>query len=294
MAVLSGMTGFARAERSGEFGTVSVEARSVNGKGLDARVRLPQGLDRLETEFRNRIKAAFTRGSVAVNLNFERADSAMGLQIDRDLMRRLAEAGRDLVEEGLAAPARVDGLLSVRGVVRSDDGEQSDEIDAAIDAAALDALDAALDGLKDARAEEGAAMGKVLAAQVGEIEALTKKAASHAASQPQAIRDRVKAKFDELLPQGLDPDRLAQEAAALAVRADVREELDRLDAHVEAARALLKAGSPAGRKLDFLAQEFNREANTLCSKAADRALTEIGLALKHAVDQLREQVQNVE
>jgi uncharacterized protein (TIGR00255 family) len=203
MAVLSGMTGFARAERSGEFGTVGVEARSVNGKGLDARVRLPQGLDRLETEFRNRIKAAFTRGSVAVNLSFERADSAMGLQIDRDLMRRLAEAGRDLVDEGLAAPARVDGLLSVRGVVRSDDGEQSEEIDAAIDAAALDALDAALAGLKDARAEEGAAMGRVLAAQVDEIEALTKKAASHAASQPQAIRDRVKAKFDELLPQGL-------------------------------------------------------------------------------------------
>jgi uncharacterized protein (TIGR00255 family) len=293
MAVLSGMTGFARAERSGDFGAVSVEARSVNGKGLDARVRLPQGLDRLETEIRNRVKAVFARGSVSLSVSLDRGQGEQTVRVDEDLLARLAAAGRDLVDKGYAGPPRIDGLLAIRGVLLQDEtlGDGAHE---AVEAAALDAVDAALDGLRAARLEEGAALEAMLSAQIGEIEGLTRKAASHAASQPQAIRDRVKAKFDELLPQGLDEDRLAAEAAALAVRADVREELDRLQAHVEAARALLNGGSPAGRKLDFLAQEFNREANTLCSKAADRALTGIGLALKHAVDQLREQVQNVE
>ena len=293
MARLQGMTGFARASREGPFGTAAVEARSVNGKGLDARVRLPQGLDRLEAEIRNRVKSAFARGSVSLSVTLDRAGGAEMVRIDETLLERLAKTGRKLVDQGYVQPPRLDGLLAIRGVVLTEEGGGEDQ-DEAVEAAVLGAVDDALAGLKAAREDEGAALAALLTAQVDEIEALTAKAVAHTASRAEAIRDRIKAKFDELLPQGLDEERLAQEAAALAVRADVREELDRLSAHVDAARKLIEGGSPAGRKLDFLTQEFNREANTLCSKAADRELTDLGLSLKHVVDQLREQVQNVE
>lgn len=296
MAVLSGMTGFARAATSGDFGTLNAEARSVNGRGLDIRLRLPDGLGHLEAEVRNRIKSAFDRGSVSLNISLEKPASLAGaLVIDTARLRALAEAGQDLVAEGLVQPARLDGLLSLRGVVLSEDAQApADDASDLLDAAVLALTDEALAALKLAREAEGAALMGVLMAQVDEIEALRVKAAAHPAVSLEAIRDRLKAKFDELLPSGLEPERLTQEAAAMAVKADVREEIDRLAGHVEAARALLKGGSPCGRKLDFLSQEFNREANTLCSKAADRGLTELGLAMKHVVDQLREQVQNVE
>ncbi|MCC5981970.1 MAG: YicC family protein [Oceanicaulis sp.] len=296
MATLSGMTGFARASASGDYGTLSAEARSVNGRGLDIRLRLPDGLAHLEGEVRSRIKTAFERGSVSLNISLEKPASLAGaLMIDTARLRALAEAGQDLVKEGLVQPARLDGLLALRGVVLSEDtqtgGEDTAEV---LDSALLALTDEVLAGLRAARDAEGAALLPVLTAQVDEIEALRVKAAAHPATSTEAIRDRLKAKFDELLPGGLEPERLAQEAAALAVKADVREEIDRLAGHVEAARSLLAGGSPCGRKLDFLTQEFNREANTLCSKAADRGLTELGLAMKHVVDQLREQVQNVE
>lgn len=296
MAVLSGMTGFARAATSGDFGTLNAEARSVNGRGLDIRLRLPDGLGHLEAEVRNRIKSAFDRGSVSLNISLEKPASLAGaLVIDTARLRALAEAGQDLVAECLVQPARLDGLLSMRGVVLSEDAQApADDASDVLDAAVLALTDEALAALKLAREAEGAALMGVLMAQVDEIEALRVKAAAHPAVSLEAIRDRLKAKFDELLPSGLEPERLAQEAAAMAVKADVREEIDRLAGHVEAARALLAGGSPCGRKLDFLSQEFNREANTLCSKAADRGLTELGLAMKHVVDQLREQVQNVE
>lgn len=296
MAVLSGMTGFARAATSGDFGTLNAEARSVNGRGLDIRLRLPDGLGHIEAEVRNRIKSAFDRGSVSLNISLEKPASLAGaIAIDTARLRALAEAGQDLVAEGLIQPARLDGLLSMRGVVLSEDAQApTDDASDVLDAAVLALTDEALAALKLAREAEGAALMGVLMAQVDEIEALRVKAAAHPAVSLEAIRDRLKAKFDELLPNGLEPERLAQEAAAMAVKADVREEIDRLAGHVEAARALLQGGSPCGRKLDFLSQEFNREANTLCSKAADRGLTELGLAMKHVVDQLREQVQNVE
>lgn len=294
MARLSGMTGFARTETSGEAGTASVEARSVNGKGLDVRLRLAPGLDRLEAEIKKRAKDRFTRGSVNINVSFAEPEGASSLHIDRERLAALAEVGRDLVEKGLADKPRMDGLLALRGVIVTEEAEPDVARIAAIDALVLEAVDDAVAGLEAARQDEGASLEAVLTGHVDEIERLTKAAASHAASQPAAIKARLQAKFEELLPQGLDEDRLAQEAASLAVRADVREELDRLSAHIDSARALLAEGSPVGRKLDFLSQEFNREANTLCSKSADRELTEIGLALKAAIDQVREQVQNVE
>lgn len=294
MAKLSGMTGFARAEKSGEAGTASVEARSVNGKGLDVRLRLAPGLDRLEPEIKKRAKEHFSRGSVNLNVGFAEPEGASSLHIDRERLFALAAAGRELVEQGLAEKPRVDGLLALKGVIVTEEAEPDEARIAAIDALVLSAVDEALAGLEAARLEEGAALAGLLTSHVDEIERLTQAAAGHAASQPAAIRARVQAKFEELLPQGLDEDRLAQEAAALAVRADVREELDRLAAHIDSARGLLSQGSPVGRKLDFLSQEFNREANTLCSKSADRELTDLGLALKAAIDQVREQVQNVE
>jgi uncharacterized protein (TIGR00255 family) len=296
MAVLSGMTGFARAVSSGDFGTLSAEARSVNGRGLDIRLRLPDGTGHLEAEARARIKAAFERGSVSINISLEKpADTESAVHIDEARLRTLALAGRDLVEKGLAAPPRIDGLLALRGVIVSEDQTVSGEADTAqSDTAILNILDEAIAALKSARQTEGAQLKAVLETQISEIEALKQQAASHPAASAEAIRDRLKQKIDDLLPSGIDPDRLAQEAALLAVKADVREEIDRLTGHVEAARSLLEGGSPCGRKLDFLAQEFNREVNTLCSKSSDRGLTEIGLAMKHVVDQLREQVQNLE
>lgn len=296
MGVLSGMTGFARASANVAAGTLSAEARSVNGRGLDIRLRLPDGTGHLEAEARNRIKAAFERGSVSISVSLEKAAAAeSALHIDKARLRALALAGRDLVDEGLAAPPRIDGLLALRGVIVSEDSAPAGEVDTAeADTALLALLDEVIDALKAARREEGAQLHGVLQNQITEIEALKIQAAAHPAASAEAIRDRLKQKIDDLLPSGIDPDRFAQEAALLAVKADVREEIDRLTGHVAAARTLLAGGSPCGRKLDFLAQEFNREVNTLCSKSADRGLTEIGLAMKHVVDQFREQVQNLE
>lgn len=292
-APLSGMTGFGRAGRGGDFGRIEVEARSVNGKGLDVRLRLGAGLEAIEPAVREMIKARFARGSLSISVSYTPPDGAAGVAVDEARLRAYAEAAKRLCDAGLAAPATAGELMALKGVLATE------EIEALVSpetlaAAALEAAGEALGGLQQARLDEGDALAGVLEDHLAEIEALREHAAGSAAALPEAIRARVKAKFDELLPGGLDPDRLAQEAAAIAVKADVREELDRLHAHIASARQLLADGSPCGRKLDFLSQEFNREANTLCSKAADPALTRAGLAMKAAVDRLREQVQNVE
>ncbi|MGJ3233207.1 MAG: YicC/YloC family endoribonuclease [Oceanicaulis sp.] len=292
-APLSGMTGFGRADRAGEFGRIEVEARSVNGKGLDVRLRLAAGLEAIEPALREMIKARFSRGSVNIAVSYSAPEGAAGVVIDEDRLKAYAEAAKRLSDAGLAAPASAGELMALKGVIASEDAEALVEPET-LAAAALEAAGEALGGLQQAREDEGAALAGVLEEHLAEIESLREEAAASAAALPEAIRDRVKAKFDELLPSSLDPDRLAQEAAAIAVKADVREELDRLKAHIDSARQLLAGGSPVGRKLDFLSQEFNREANTLCSKAADPALTRAGLAMKAAVDRLREQVQNVE
>lgn len=293
-AALSGMTGFGAASRPGPFGEVSVEARSVNGKGLDLRLRLPSGLDALEAPIREMARARFNRGSMTVTVSLSAPEGAAGVRIDAERLKLFAKAAFELSSTGRAAPATAGELLALKGVVIADDADPASVEPEALAAAATEAASEAFAGLQAAREAEGAALAEILEEHISEIEALREEATSSAGALPAAIKARIKAKFDELLPSGLDPERLEAEAAALAVKADVREELDRLKAHIAEARKLIAAGSPCGRKLDFLSQEFNREANTLCSKAADPDLTRAGLAMKAAVDRMREQVQNVE
>jgi uncharacterized protein (TIGR00255 family) len=293
-AALSGMTGFGAANRSGPFGEVSVEARSVNGKGLDLRLRLPSGLDALEAPIREMARARFNRGSMTVTVTLTAPEGAAGVRIDAERLEIYARAAFELSNTGRAAPATAGELLALKGVIIADDADPAGADPEALAAAATEAASEAFAGLQAAREAEGAALADILEDHIAEIETLREEAASCAGALPGAIKARIQAKFDELLPSGLDPDRLEAEAAALAVKADVREELDRLKAHIAEARKLIAAGSPCGRKLDFLSQEFNREANTLCSKAADPELTRAGLAMKAAVDRMREQVQNVE
>jgi uncharacterized protein (TIGR00255 family) len=230
--------------------------------------------------------------SIAVTLTAPEGASAAS--VDMAQLEAYLHATRALVDKGGVRAASIGELLALKGVIISEETGLDEEQAAARDAELVSAVEAALDGLKAARLEEGAALKSVLEGHLDEIADLREQAANCAAAMPDAIKARLQAKLDELISGGVDPDRLAQEAAMMAVKADVREELDRLKAHIDSAHALLDAGSPCGRKLDFLSQEFNREANTLCSKSADTQLTNIGLALKATVDRLREQVQNVE
>ena len=293
MGVLSGMTGFARVDGQASGWSWTWEARSVNGKGLDARFRLPTGFERLESKARDLAKARFNRGNVNATLTLRRESELGGTRIDLARLRSLIDQAAPLIDTGAVQRPTLDGLLALPGMIDSDQSDHIQDTDA-LDAALMASLGAALDGLLAARREEGAALSGVLTGHVEEITRLTAEAAGHAATRTDAIRDRIAAKFAELLPDGVPEDRIATEAAMLAVKMDVREELDRLNAHIVAARELLAEGSPVGRKLDFLSQEFNREANTLCSKSSDSSLTAIGLALKNTVDQFREQIQNVE
>ncbi len=291
MASLSGMTGFARMEGvSGEW-RWAWEARSVNGKGLEARFRLPTGFDRLDIKARDLAKARFSRGNIQASLNLRRESSAGSVSIDQARLDAFISASEPFVAAGKVARPSFEGLLQLPGVMTSEDAAGPDE---GLDQTLLEGLAATLDALDQARREEGAALHPLLAGHIDEIETLAGEASACTSVRIESIRDRLQAKFAELLQGDLPEDRLAQEAAALAVKMDVREELDRLGAHIASARDLLAGGSPVGRKLDFLCQEFNREANTLCSKSSDSALTRIGLALKNTIDQFREQVQNVE
>ena len=293
MGVLSGMTGFARVDGQSPGWTWTWEARSVNGKGLEARFRLPNGFERLELKARELAKARFARGNVNATLNLRRESEAGMVRIDMARLRTLLDQAAPLLESGAVGRPTLDGMLALPGMLDTDQAESNSDT-AMLDKALLASLGETLDGLQAARREEGAALAQVLAGHVDEISRLTDEAACHASTRTDAIRDRLAAKFAELLPEGLPEDRLATEAAMLAMKMDVREELDRLLAHIISARDLLAAGSPVGRKLDFLSQEFNREANTLCSKSSDSSLTAIGLSLKNTVDQFREQIQNVE
>lgn len=290
---LMGMTGFGRAEGAGEALTWRWEVRSVNGRGLDLRLRLPSGWDALETGARERIRKRLTRGSVQANLQIRSEAGAQTPRIDETALEALLSAAEPYVRDGRAAPPRFDGLLSAPGVLLSG-GEEDEETRARREALILEGLDEALVRLEEARRAEGVALEPVLSDHIAEIERLTEAARESAGAQPAAIRERIKASLDELLESEIAEERLAAEAAMLALKADIREELDRLGAHVAAARELIAGGSPCGRKLDFLIQELLREANTLCSKSADMAMTRIGLDLKAAVDQLKEQSANVE
>ena len=293
---LTSMTGFARAAGAGHGYRWTWELRSVNGKGLDIRLRLPPSFDHLEQPVRERVGKALQRGNLQVGLSLQRETTASALRVNEELLRQVLDLVRRVGSEIDAAPPTLDGLLSIRGILETVDAEDDPAVAEALAADLLADLDTALAELVVARNREGAAIGAVLNARMDEIERLTAAAEASPARTVEAIRKKLADQVAALLDASpaLDPDRLHQEAALLATRADIREELDRLTAHVAAARALLAEGGPVGRKLDFLAQEFNRETNTLCAKANDRSLTAIGLDLKAAVDQLREQVQNLE
>lgn len=293
---LASMTGFAESAGGHEGLHWRWEAKSVNGRGLDLRLRTPPGFDGLEAPARKLAAERFHRGSFQISLTVESADGARGLQIDTVALASAVKLARQIAAETGFDPPRVDGLLALKGVIVAEEAEALDPVARAHrDAAVLESLATVFDSLTRERCAEGAKLATLLSAQIDEIARLTGEAAALAAAQPEALKTRLQAQLTELLAGApVSDDRLAQEVALLAARADVREELDRLTAHVQDARVLLKSGKAAGRKLDFLAQEFNREANTLCSKSGDIALTRLGLALKAVIDQFREQAQNVE
>ncbi|MFA7261775.1 MAG: YicC/YloC family endoribonuclease [Caulobacter sp.] len=294
---LSGMTGFARVEGAeGAEGAWSwaVEARSVNGRNLDVRFRGPPGFDLLEKGVRDGAQARFQRGQVTVGLQAKRAESAVAVSVNVEQLDRYLAMLDPLVKAGRAQPPTADGLLALRGVLEAVDAEDDPRVRAAVEQAMASTLLAALDALKASRLAEGAALAPVLGGQVARIDQLVAAAETEAAGQPVVIRDRFARRLKELAGEAASEERIIQEAAAQAVKADVREELDRLTAHVASARGLLAEDVAAGRRLDFLTQEFMREANTLCSKSATPALTAIGLDLKAVIEQFREQVQNVE
>jgi len=291
------MTGFAESAGSHEGVRWRWEAKSVNGRSLDMRLRTPPGYDGLEPPARRLAGERFLRGAFQISLTVEEQDAARGLRVDAAALASAVKIAREVAAETGMAPARVDGLLGLKGVIVADEGAMPLDpvVRAHRDAAILESLAAAFDRLVKERRGEGAKLAALMTAQMNEIEKLVAEAGRLAAAQPEALRARLNAQLQELLDAApVSEDRLAQEVALLAVKADVREELDRLTAHVQDARALIKDGKGVGRKLDFLAQEFNREANTLCSKSSDIALTRTGLALKAVIDQFREQAQNVE
>jgi uncharacterized protein (TIGR00255 family) len=295
MTIVS-MTGFAEAQGGREGARWRWEVKSVNGRSLDLRLRLPPGFDSIEAAARMLAGDRFKRGNVQASLTFEAASGARGLRIDAAALASAVKIAKEIAAETGLRPASIDGLLALKGVIVQDDILETDAHEHADrDAAVLESLVVAFDALARARAGEGAKLAVLLEAQIAEIARLTEAAGAASATQPAALRERLKQQIADLLAPGtFSPERLEQEIALLAVRADIREELDRLKAHVEEARRLLASGEAVGRKLDFLAQEFNREANTLCSKSSDVALTRIGLDLKAVIDQFREQAMNVE
>lgn len=290
------MTGFGRASAESDGLAIGWELRSVNGKGLEFRLRMPPGYERLEQLARQLVQKRFSRGNIQASLTLTRETGAAQPVVNEAFLIEVAKIAKRLETEFGAATARADGLLGLRGVIDTSDIADDPERREALDLVILDTLDKALASLQQARREEGNAIGAVLARQVDAIADLTKRAEGDPSRGVDAIRRRLDEQV-RLLVDGaasLDEDRLHQEAAFLATKADIREEIDRLDTHVTSARSLLRSDGPVGRKLDFLGQEFNREANTLCSKSNSGSITAIGLELKSVVDQFREQVQNVE
>ncbi len=293
---LTSMTGFAR-----EAGGIAPfrwawELKSVNGRTLDIRLRTPPGYDAVADAARRKVGAVLARGSVQIGLTVARDEAPPRVRINEDALRSILDSVARIPAAASLAPPTLDGLLAVRGVVEAVDDADDPDLQARLEADMLAGFDRALAALAAVRESEGRALETILSAQVDRIADLTERADGHPSRAPDAIRQRLAAQVAALLDasSSLDPARLHQEAVMMAAKADIREELDRLRAHVAAARALVAEPRPNGRKLDFLAQEFGRESNTLCAKAHDVALSAIGLELKAVVEQFREQVQNVE
>ena len=293
---IKSMTGFARSDGACGETRFHWEARSVNGRGLELRLRLPPGFEGLEIKARGLCQEKLVRGNCTINLAIKREAGQFELKLNEGALRQamaIAERAREIAD---LKHARLDTLLGMRGVVEAVEGEETEEAQARLAEALLVGLKAALDDLVAARSSEGARLAEVIAGQLDQIASLTERVAQAAARQPQAVQAKIAEQLRRLneTGAGLDAERLHQEALLIATKADVQEELDRLRAHIGAARDLLVQVQPVGRKFDFLAQEFNREANTICSKAADIEISRAGLELKTVVDQLREQVQNIE
>jgi len=292
---LSSMTGFARASFEVDGARYSWELKSVNARGLEIRLRLPPGHDHLEPDMRTRIRDGISRGSCFAVLQKEADGGRLQLVLNEQALELVLVAARRLAAvEGVAMPT-ADGLLAIPGVLQEVGSLPEAEGAERRDAAVLGGLDQGIAALKSARVEEGARLHAIVEMQVTEIARLTGEAASVAADAPETLKERIRGQVALLTADanGLDPDRLHQEALLAATRMDVREEIDRLTSHVTGARALLGSEEEIGRRLEFLAQEFNREANTLCAKAFDRRLTNVGIELKAVIDQLREQAQNL-
>jgi uncharacterized protein (TIGR00255 family) len=288
------MTGFARAEGEADGISWVWELKSVNSRSLDLRLRLAPHFDPIEPQLRAALARRCRRGNIAANLSVSRLVPP-AVRVNREVLAQIVGLLGELAGEVEAAPPRLDGLIGLRGVIETVEDEPEEIIERRR-AAILDGWALALDRLVAARAEEGARLESVLSDQLVELAALVEAAARSAAAQPAALRARLEALLAEVagLAPTMPAERVAQELAMLVTRADVREELDRLRAHLAQAGELLERGEAVGRQLDFLCQELNREANTLCSKSADIELTRIGLALKAAIEQFREQVQNLE
>lgn len=281
---LSGMTGFARAAGSHDAISWSWEARSVNGKSLDIRLRLPSDLSDLDGPVRKRAAEEFSRGNIQISLTLQRGDGGKAYRINEALLDKLEKKGA----------SNLSILMTVPGVVAEVPNNLSETDQKSLNIKLLSSFDDLTRKLKSARDDEGGALGPILLDNVAEIERHVETASGLAAILPAALKQNLEDKLTALLGENLPEERLTQEAALLAIKADVREELDRLRAHCVQARMLIAQGSPIGRKLGFLAQEFNRETNTLCAKSADIELTQTGLALKSVIEQFREQAANVE
>jgi len=291
--MIRGMTGFGRAQGQAPWGAWVWEARSVNGKAVDLRTNFPPGCDVVDFEARKRVKERFQRGSFQIQLRVDWVRDAAVTQVDTRELARLVRLSRHWARSGVA-PASLDGLLMSPGVLKGASRTGS-AVDEQVTKELLAGLDLALDMLLAARTREGDGLGELLNSMLAQMEQLSRQAGAFAAKQPELVRERFKARVAEIAKDAtIEADRIAQEVLVMATRADVREELDRLAAHIASARAILASGEAVGRKLDFLCQELNRETNTLCSKSASLELTNVGLALKSLIDQFREQVQNVE
>lgn len=293
---LSSMTGFARGH--GVCGSYAWgwELKSVNAKGLEVRLRLPPGWDAVEAPVRAKASEVLARGSVYGTLTVSREGVTPTVQVNEPVLQAVLSTLQRLSERVQAAPPALEGILALKGVIEVSEPHESEDDKRAAEAAIIEGFATVVKGLGEMRRHEGDALGRILSGRLEEIDALAARADAAPGRQPEAVRERLKAQIATLMETSdrFDPDRLHQEAILIASKADVREELDRLAAHVEQARGLLRKGGAVGRRLDFLSQELNREANTLCAKANDMELTNVGLELKSVVEQFREQVQNLE
>jgi uncharacterized protein (TIGR00255 family) len=290
------MTGFARSHGTSGPYAFEWELKSVNAKGLDVRLRLPPGWDEIEQLARKRTTDLLSRGTVYANLSVRRANAQSTVKVNEEVLAAVVRIATDLTSRLDAAAPRIDGLLAIKGVIEVAEPDRDEAEDAAARAAIEQSFADALASLVEMRKREGETLATVLSLRLDEIESLAKKAEEAPGRKPEAIRARLAEQIATLLEASdrFDSDRLNQEAIMIATKADIREELDRIASHVAQAREILQKGGAVGRRLDFLAQEFNREVNTCCSKSNDLELTNTGLAMKNVVEQFREQVQNLE